>query len=70
VIFYIYARTVHASKFTIKLCHDFTINSSRKSREITSISAAFDFIYFCVRQCILFNQLSAWNQLSAFSNSL
>jgi len=30
----IYARTVHVCIFTIKLCHDFTIKSSRKSREI------------------------------------
>jgi len=34
----IYTRTVHVCKFTISLCHDFTINSSRKSREINCLT--------------------------------
>jgi len=35
-MFFIYGRAVHLRIFTIKLCHDFTIISSRKSREINS----------------------------------
>jgi len=38
MIFFIFARTLHVCIFTTKLCHNFTINLSRKSREINCLT--------------------------------
>ena len=38
MIFFMFARTLHVSIFTMKLCHDFTINLLRKSREINCLT--------------------------------
>jgi len=40
MIFFIYARTFNVCIFTITLCHDFTFNLSRKSREINCVLAS------------------------------
>jgi len=38
MIFFIYTCTLHVHIFTIKLCHDFTINLSHKSHEINCLT--------------------------------
>jgi len=40
MIFFIYVRTLHVCIFTIKLCHDFAINLSRKYREINCLAVS------------------------------
>jgi len=32
MVFFIYPRALHACRFTVKICHDFAVNSSRNYR--------------------------------------